>query len=228
MRASSLDIGLLLSGFAFYACAAGGADPAFWAPGGALTPVGDGCGGGTGGASGSTSSNGGAGPSTTSGTSSGPTTSGPSTSSGPSTTSSGPSTTSSTSSGPSTTSSTSSGPSTTSSSTTSGGGAITWTYLYTNLFGPTGPADCTSNGGCHTNTQSGFKCGTTATECYDGLVNAGYVVAGGPASAEPILQPSSTCLNGVLGYNMPKNGYKITAADVANMTSWANAGAQDD
>jgi hypothetical protein len=55
------------------------------------------------------------------------------------------------------------------------GGAPTWTGLYTDYFGPSGQASCTAQSSCHGDaTQSGaqtsgFVCGSTKEECWQGI-----------------------------------------------------------
>jgi hypothetical protein len=115
-----------------------------------------------------------------------------------------------------------------SSSSTGGGGSTTWTQIYTTMFGPQGTSACSKNGGCHTNTQSGLKCGTSKSTCYTGFVNSGYVAPGANASSSALVNPVKSPLCGSLGGNMPKNGNCITAAQLAQIKSWLANGAQND
>jgi hypothetical protein len=119
----------------------------------------------------------------------------------------------------------SSGPSSTTS--TGAGGDVTWTDLYNNIFGPTGSASCVSGGGCHTLSQSGFKCGTSASACYTGIVNSGYVIPGTSASTSTLVDPSKSPLCGSLGGNMPKGGACVTTSEITQIKSWLAAGAQN-
>jgi hypothetical protein len=61
-------------------------------------------------------------------------------------------------------------------------GGHTWTDLYTCYFGPTGKANCSAQGGCHTslNTSAaviaGFVCGATKEDCWWGMTHPTYVL----------------------------------------------------
>jgi hypothetical protein len=122
------------------------------------------------------------------------------------------------------TSSSSSSSSSTSSSTSSGGG-VTWTQLYNGIFGPTGTSSCVAGGGCHTFTQSGFKCGTSKSTCYTGMVNAGLVTPGSSASSSTLADPATSPLCGSLGGSMPKGGTCVTSSQVNQIKSWLASGA---
>jgi hypothetical protein len=124
-------------------------------------------------------------------------------------------------------SSTSSSTSSTSSSTTSssGGTSTTWTEVYGTLFGPSGASSCVKNGGCHTGSQSGFKCGTSSSSCYNGFVSSGWVTPGASASSSPLADPSQSPLCGSLGGNMPKGGGCLSASGLTKLQSWLAAGA---
>jgi len=114
-----------------------------------------------------------------------------------------------------------------SSSSSSGGSATTWTELYSTVFGPSGTSNCSRNGGCHTNSQSGFKCGSTKASCYNGMVSSGLVNTGASASSSPLVDPSQSPLCGSLGGNMPKGGACVTASELSQIQSWLGAGAQN-
>ena len=129
--------------------------------------------------------------------------------------------------GGSTSSSSSSSSASSSSSTGGGGGGTTWTQIYGTMFGPQGTSNCSKNGGCHTNTQSGLKCGTSKSTCYTGFVSSGYVTPGANASNSPLVSPVKSPLCGSLGGNMPKNGNCITAAQLTQIKSWLASGAQN-
>jgi hypothetical protein len=106
---------------------------------------------------------------------------------------------------------------------------VTWTQIYNSMFGPNGTSSCLGSS-CHTNSRSGFACGTTATACYNGFVNAGYVTPGASASSSLILDPTSSCLCG--GNNLPGNmpagsAACITAAQEAEIQAWLASGAPD-
>jgi hypothetical protein len=137
-----------------------------------------------------------------------------------------PSTTGSTTGGQLTTSSHATSSSHASSSSSSGGGPITWTFLYTTMFSPTGTSPCAVNGGCHTFSKSGFKCGTDKTTCYNGLVSSGWITPGASASSSPFVDPAQSPLCGSLGGNMPRTyGHCPTATDVTNIKTWLGTGA---
>jgi hypothetical protein len=125
------------------------------------------------------------------------------------------------------TSASSSSSSASSSASTGGGGGTTWTQIYGTVFGPQGTSACSKGGGCHTNTQSGFKCGTTKAACYTGFVNSGWVTPGANASSSTLVNAAKSPLCGSLGGNMPKNGNCITSAQLAEIKSWLAAGAQN-
>jgi hypothetical protein len=125
------------------------------------------------------------------------------------------------------TSASSSSSSASSSASTGGGGGTTWTQIYGTVFGPQGTSACSKGGGCHTNTQSGFKCGTTKAACYTGFVSSGWVTPGANASASTLVNAAKSPLCGSLGGNMPKNGNCITSAQLAEIKSWLAAGAQN-
>jgi hypothetical protein len=99
--------------------------------------------------------------------------------------------------------------------------------IYDTIFGPSGTSDCSRNGGCHTNDQSGFACGTSKTTCYNGMVNEGLITpgAGAPSSALVASGPSPLC--GTLGGNMPKSGSCVTAAQISEIQQWLATGAPD-
>jgi hypothetical protein len=206
----------LLGVAAVQACSAGGADPSFWDPGGEAPPAGN---GGSGGAPASSSSTG---PGAT--TSSSSTGSGHSASSSSSGHASSSTTTTAASSSHSSSSSTTT---TTAASSSSSSGAVTWTEIYDTVFGPSGTSTC-SGGSCHTNSRNGFACGTTATSCYQGLVNAGYITSSGGASSSALVEPSQSplCGNGFSG-NMPRNHSCITAAQLTEIKAWLATGAPD-
>jgi hypothetical protein len=94
------------------------------------------------------------------------------------------------------------------------------------MFGPSGTSTC-AGGGCHTINQSGFACGTTATSCYNGFINSGYLVTGSSAPSSPLVDPTQSCLCGSLGGNMPKGGTCITAAQLTKIQTWLACGAPD-
>lgn len=102
----------------------------------------------------------------------------------------------------------------------------TWTEVYNAMFAPS-TGNCSRNGGCHTNSKSGFKCGTTASTCYTGLVNAGWVSPGANASSSSIVDPNQSFFCGSLGGNMPPNGDGScpSSSDVTMLKDWLADGA---
>ncbi|MBK8254189.1 MAG: hypothetical protein IPK82_16170 [Polyangiaceae bacterium] len=105
------------------------------------------------------------------------------------------------------------------------GGDVTWTSLYNTVFGPNGTSNCAANGGCHTAIQNGFKCGTTKTACYDGMVAAGLILTGADAPNSRLVDPDTSPLCGTLGATMPNVGKCVTDAQIDKIKSWLNAGA---
>ncbi len=103
---------------------------------------------------------------------------------------------------------------------------MTWTTIYDTIFGPSGTSTC-SGSGCHTKSQSGFTCGSSATSCYTGMVNAGLVTAGSGASSSQLVDPSTSPLCGTLGGDMPKGHACVTAAQITEIKCWLSAGAPD-
>jgi hypothetical protein len=109
-------------------------------------------------------------------------------------------------------------------------GATTWTEIYTTYFGPTGTANCSRNGGCHTNTKKGFKCGNDKTTCYNGLKTKGLISPGPNAGSSVLGDPNTSPLCGTLGGNMPPQGSGtcLNSAAVQKLDSWLKNGAQND
>jgi hypothetical protein len=103
----------------------------------------------------------------------------------------------------------------------------TWTYVYSTYFGPKTPGHC-GNSGCHANTRSSFRCGTTQDDCYKGLLSSGLVdPAKGEAStlADPATSP-------VIWFStrggMPRDNRKANEAAAADVREWLAAGAPND
>jgi len=109
-------------------------------------------------------------------------------------------------------------------------GAPTWTQLYATYFGPGTLGHCSGTGGCHTNVRRGFKCGTSKSECYAGLVTAGLVTPATP-SASPLGIPGQSPLSW-LGGGMPIDdpAPDPVASDqaAAAVRAWIAAGAKND
>jgi hypothetical protein len=131
----------------------------------------------------------------------------------------------------------------------------TWTSLYTIYFGPLGQASCSPSGdsSCHgTASQtgagfSGFVCGSTQDECWQGMTQGISPDAGG--LFPPILPPDAgdptqsqlwvsihkTTGGGGLSNNMPCGNpptctataatYTFKTADLSCLETWAQAGA---
>lgn len=118
------------------------------------------------------------------------------------------------------------GGSSTSSSTTAAD--VSWTLLYNTVFGPNSASSCSANGGCHTNSQNGFKCGKTKDSCYEGMVAAALVTPGPDAPSSRIVDPEKSPLCGSLGGTMPKTGKCVSDSQIAKIQSWLAAGAPND
>ncbi len=75
--------------------------------------------------------------------------------------------------------------------------------------------------------RSGFKCGTTKADCYQGLVDAGLVVPSNPSTSPLGLSGSSPLV--WLGGSMPldDDGTPRPAAAAA-IQAWIAAGAKND
>lgn len=143
----------------------------------------------------------------------------------------------------------------------SGGVAATptWTYLYDTYFGQTTSGDggtsyavasCGLAISCHQLAgdpgattmppKSGFVCGTTADECYQGLLNATppLVSASDAGTAEPTMAPlyqalwngttPGNCAEGMCKNNMPFTlVYQFSPSDLALIALWIQNGAQN-
>jgi hypothetical protein len=106
-----------------------------------------------------------------------------------------------------------------------GSAAPTWTQIYAQYIGPGSPGHCSGTGGCHTNVRAGFKCGTTKSECYQGLVQAGLVkTVNGAQSPIGIVGQSPLVW---LGGGMPLDNASPNPTGAAAVKAWVAAGAQD-
>jgi hypothetical protein len=103
------------------------------------------------------------------------------------------------------------------------GGTPTWTQIYANWMGPGTPGHCSGTGGCHTNIRGGFKCGTSKTDCYSGLVAAGLITPGNPAQS-PLGKEGDSPL-AWLGGGMPLDNDAPNPAGAAAIKAWVQAGA---
>jgi hypothetical protein len=119
----------------------------------------------------------------------------------------------------------------------------TWTYLYGTYFGITNVQyGCGSTGMiCHqasTDTgvvsppKSGFVCGTTSQECYQGMMNATPPLVTTSKPKDPTTTPlyQALCKTGatvsLVANDMPLGcGYTFTSADLALITTWISDGA---
>ncbi len=106
------------------------------------------------------------------------------------------------------------------------GARPTWTQIYTQYLGPNTPGHCSGTGGCHTSSRGGFKCGTSKTDCYQGLVSSGLITPGNPAQS-PLGIPGESPLVW-LGGGMPLDDASPNPAAAAAVQAWVNAGAPDD
>jgi hypothetical protein len=135
----------------------------------------------------------------------------------------------------------------------------TWSYLYVCYFGPVGVAGCSGGGLCHGNPgdtgaqQSGFVCGSTKDECWQGmthstginyatLVPKGFRGIDGTQLWNVLHKEGTSTKNNLLTDNMPLSGigspsldvlnspasYSFTEADKACLDGWVKAGAKDD
>jgi len=137
------------------------------------------------------------------------------------------------------------------------GGTPTWTYLYDTYFGQTpsedggssyGLAACGLATSCHqlatdpgATTKppvSGFVCGTTKDECYEGLLNATppLVSPSDAGTPNPTMAPlyqalwngstPGNCAEGTCKNNMPYTlVYQFTPANLALIALWIQNGA---
>ncbi len=103
----------------------------------------------------------------------------------------------------------------------------TWTYVYSTYFGPKTPGHCGSSG-CHASTRSGFRCGATQDDCYQGFLSSGLVDPAkgdgsklADASTSPVIWFSP---NG----GMPRDNRKANATAAAEVREWLAAGARND
>jgi hypothetical protein len=104
--------------------------------------------------------------------------------------------------------------------------APTWTQIYARYIGPGTPGHCSGTGGCHTTSRAGFKCGTSASECYAGLVQAGMVTPANGAQSPLGLVGQSPLV--WLGGGMPLDDDTPNAAAGAAVQAWVAAGAKND
>jgi hypothetical protein len=126
-------------------------------------------------------------------------------------------------------------------------GAVTWTDLYTDYFGPTGPASCTAvAAGCHLSAvdlgakSSGYVCGASKESCWAGITSSAStaypppVPDGGSSSPETTVLYENLRQAGSAAGTMPLSsadggmGYTFTALDLARIAAWIQQGAAND
>lgn len=109
-------------------------------------------------------------------------------------------------------------------STDAGSGApSTWSQIYALYMGPQTPGHCSDTGGCHTTLRGGFKCGTSKSDCFQGLVSAGLVTpSNGSASPLGLVGQSPLVW---LGGGMPLDSAAQNPAAAAAVQAWVAAGA---
>jgi hypothetical protein len=133
------------------------------------------------------------------------------------------------------------------------GGGHRWQDLYTCYFGPTGKANCSSQGFCHGSASqlgaqfSSFVCGPSKDACWQGMVS--LVPMGANMSTDPmqtilwgsLRKPDGTGLMPCSPVETPladggtnitcgssANGnYVFTTDDLARIGAWIREGAQD-
>jgi hypothetical protein len=119
-------------------------------------------------------------------------------------------------------------------------GDNTWTDLYTCYFGPTAPASCASQSGCHSAADqagalgSGYVCGTTQQTCWQGMTMSS--LSGLAPIAMPFggTDPTSATLFSALRKadgtgidNMPLSplSYIFQGGDMNRISAWIAGGA---
>lgn len=102
--------------------------------------------------------------------------------------------------------------------------APTWSEVYTKFLGPNSVGHCSGTGGCHTNFRGGFKCGTTADSCYEGLVASGQIVPGKPEESSFAKENESSLA--WFGGGMPLDNPEPNPEAAAAIKAWVQAGAQ--
>jgi hypothetical protein len=121
------------------------------------------------------------------------------------------------------------------------GGGSRWQDLYTSYFGLAGQASCSQlKGSCHRATAdlgvatSGFVCGTTSDECWQGMTQGqgghpALVPAGATDAAETPLWAAlykGAPNGGASSNNMPQNlSYVFSTSDLARIQAWIQDGA---
>ena len=97
-----------------------------------------------------------------------------------------------------------------------------WAALYTQYFGAGTQGHC---GNCHADAKKGFKCGTTAETCFQGLVDAELLDLAVPATSR-LGNPAETPLSWFGGDRpMPLDDAHEDTVAAAAVTAWLKAGA---
>ncbi len=144
-----------------------------------------------------------------------------------------------------------------------GSGGTTWTSLYQDYFGPSGSAGCAASAQCHQSASgigaqtSGFVCGASKDECWQGMTQGIGLDAGGlfcpivclgtcaqtsqACPTDPTQQQLWSGLHKSGGgglNNMPcgnpticsasASTYTFTSDDLARIQAWIQAGAPND
>ena len=103
---------------------------------------------------------------------------------------------------------------------------VTWKgTIYPSYFAPLSAGNC-AQVGCHQTTRDGFRCGTSADACYQGLVTAGLVDPANPKAS--VLADPSTSPLAWFGGTMPGGRPATNPKAVAEITAWVAAGAKNE
>jgi hypothetical protein len=111
-----------------------------------------------------------------------------------------------------------------------------WSDLYRDYFGPTSAASCAGSAGqCHGDSSSlgggVWVCGTTVSSCYTGITSpAADLVTVGDTKDSPTTTTLYQALRKACGGGvMPQQPttYFFSASDMARITDWIGAGAQN-
>lgn len=102
---------------------------------------------------------------------------------------------------------------------------VTWSTVYSRYFAATNSLGGCGAAGCHATSQGRFKCGTTAAECFAGLVAAKLIDPANP-SASKLVDVDRSPLVWFGGSMPPKGATNQTATD--EIKAWVAAGALED
>jgi hypothetical protein len=119
-----------------------------------------------------------------------------------------------------------------------------WQDLYASYFGTTGQASCSQKpGACHGVASdlgvstSGFVCGMTSDECWQGITHSidGHPALVVPGTTDATGTPLWAALykgapsGGAASNNMPQSlSYMFSPTDLARIQAWIEAGAPND